>query len=478
MAETDGHEAVGEHAVVIGASMGGLVAAQALSARFRRVTLFDRDTLPENAETRKAVPHGAHAHALLISGRLALEELFPGLTDELIDGGAVLFDPGHDLLFHQMGALRARFASGRLGVSLSRAFLERTVRSRVEALGNVTIRDRSVVGSLIAGGGRITGVELSDGERLRSDLVVDASGRGGGGPLDSLQRFGYPAPDVDTVKIDVGYTTRLLHRRPGDLQDGALLYLMSAVPPHDKRAAAAFAIEGDRWMVTLGGWHRSHAPVDPEGFADFAAALEAPQMAELLKRAEPLDDGNARKFTYPAARRRYYERLHRLPGGHVALGDAICSFNPLYGQGMTVAALEALELGSCIDRFKGASALMARDYYRAAGRIIDTPWQMATGSDFVYPETQGRKPAGNGLANRYIRQVMLASHVSAYAHRVMLDVQHLLAPPASVMRPATVLRSLLAARRSPARAAAWSLASRSGGGEASVLRSERDTVPR
>ncbi|MFE6159081.1 FAD-dependent oxidoreductase [Streptomyces sp. NPDC056486] len=441
---------IGEHAVVVGGSMGGLVAAKALASRFRQVTVIDRDTLPERPENRRAIPHGSHAHALLISGRLALEELFPGLTDELVDGGAILFDPGHDLLFYQMGALRTRFASGRLGVSLSRAFLEYNVRARVRGLKNVNVRDRTLVRSFLAGGGRITGVELAGGERIWADLIVDATGRGGGGAAQSLQRYGYPAPEVDTVKIDVGYTTLLLKRRPGDLHGDGLLYLMSAVPPHDKRAAAAFAVEGDRWMVTLGGWHRAHAPVDREGFKEFAAALEAPEMAELLARAEPLDDKDARKFTYPEARRCYFERLRHLPGGYVALGDAICSFNPLYGQGMTVAALEALELGRRLDQFGSPSAPMARSFYRAAGKIIDTPWQMATSSDFVYPETQGRRPPGIELLNAYIRRVMLASHVSTYSHRVMLDVQHLLASPSSVMKPATVVRSLLAARRSPA----------------------------
>ncbi|MFF1274897.1 MULTISPECIES: FAD-dependent oxidoreductase [Streptomyces] len=442
---------IGEHAVVMGASMGGLAAARTLAARFRRVTVIDRDTLPDRPENRRAVPHGGHAHALLISGRIALDRLFPGLTDELVEGGAVLFDPGHDLLFHQMGSLRARFASGRCGVSLTRAYLEHSVRARVRALDNVTIRDRTQVCGHLAGGGRITGVELDGGERLWADFVVDATGRGGGGPTRSMERFGYPLPEIDTVKINVGYTTLMLKRRPGDLPGNGLLYLMSAVPPHDKRAAAAFAVEGDRWMVTLGGWHRAHAPVDRAGFEEFAAGLEAPEMAELLARAEPLDDKDARKFTYPAARRRRYERLRTVPAGHVALGDAICSFNPLYGQGMTVAVLEAIELGRHLDRFGAASAPMARSFYRAASKIIDTPWQMATGSDFIFPETEGIRPLGNGLLNSYIRQVVLASHVSQDAHRVLLDVQHLLAPPASVMRPATILRALRHARRSPAR---------------------------
>lgn len=445
---------VGGHAVIIGGSIGGLVAARTLSPRFDSVTVVDRDALPVGAENRKGVPQSPHAHALLISGRMKLEELFPGLTDELIAGGAVPFDPGYDLLFHQMGALRTRFASGQLGISLTRAFLEQAIRRRVMALPNVRIHDRTAVSGLTGVPGRVLGVELEDGRRLGAALVVDATGRSGGRTDRWLDRLDCPAPKTSTVKIDVGYTTRVLHREPGDLHEGALLYLMSAVPPHDKRAAAVFAVEGNRWMVTLGGWHRAHAPVDPAGFTAFAEALPSPHVADLLARAKPVSDDDAHRFLYPAARRRWFERLSRLPDGYVALGDAICSFNPLYGQGMTVATLEAVELGRCLDRHGAATSEMARRYYRAAARVIATPWQMSTSSDFMYPETIGAKGFGTDFMNRYVRQVMIASHVSVPAHRVMLNVQHLLARPASVVRPDTVIRSLLAARRSPARASA------------------------
>ncbi|MET8661711.1 FAD-binding monooxygenase [Streptomyces griseus] len=439
---------VGRHAVVIGGSMGGLVAARALSDRFERVTVLDRDTLPDEPSNRRAVPHGGHAHALLIRGRQALERLFPGLGDELVEAGAVRFDPGQDLLFHQMGGLRARFNSGELGISLSRALLELSVRRRVVALPNVTLRDRTSAVGLRGSAAGITGVEVEGGEMLDTDLVVNATGRGGGGPDGWLEGLGCPAPEVDTVKIDVGYTTRIFHRKPGDLHEGGLLYLMSAIPPNDKRAAAAFAIEGNRWMVTLGGWHKAHAPVDPAGFEKFAAELPAGHVAELIGRAEPVDDGDARKFTFPAARRRYFERLRELPSGFVALGDAICSFNPLYGQGMTVAALEAIQLGRSLDHCGVASAAMARRYYRSAGKVIDTPWQMATGSDFAYPETDGPAPAGGTFINWYVKQSMLASQTSVEVHRVMLNMQHLLAPPTDILRPTTVIRSLLGARRS------------------------------
>ncbi|MFH9065051.1 FAD-dependent oxidoreductase [Streptomyces coeruleorubidus] len=442
---------VGKHAVVMGGSMGGIVAARILASRFDRVTVVERDTLPAEAKDRRGVPQSPHAHALLISGRQKLDRLFPGLTRELISGGAVPFDPGCDLLFHQMGALRTRFPSGKLGISLSRAYLEHAVRARVRALPNVQVRDETSVTGLTGLQGRVTGVVLDGGATLYADLVVDATGRSAHRTEAWLRDLGFPAPKEVRVKIDVGYTTRLLHRIPGDrLKDDGLLLLMSAIPPHDKRAAAAFAIEGNRWMVTLGGWHREHAPVDPVLFEKFATDLPFPHLSELLSRAEPVDRGEARKFTYPAARRRYFERLRTLPAGYVALGDAICSFNPLYGQGMTVATQEAMVLARCLDRFGVRSAKMARAYYRGAASAISTPWQTATGGDFVYAETEGPRPLGNGIVNRYVRQAMLASHVSPDVHEVMMDIQHLLTPTTAILRPRTVARTLLAARRSPA----------------------------
>jgi 2-polyprenyl-6-methoxyphenol hydroxylase-like FAD-dependent oxidoreductase len=444
--------ALGRQAVVIGGSVAGLVAARVLAARYAAVTVLDRDSLPDGPQARRGVPQGPHAHALLIRGRMGLEELFPGLADELVAAGAVPFDPGQDLLFHQMGALRIRFPSGKVGISCSRAFLEQRIRARVAGLDNVLIRARTPVTDLLWEGDRVAGVVVDDQDRIAADVVVDATGRSGGRTDRWLASHGCPTPRSAQVKVGVGYTTRLYHRPPEDrMQDGGLLYLMAARPPHDKRAAATFAIEGGRWIVTLGGWHGAHAPVDHPGFDKFASELPDGHVAELISRSEPVDDDPAEKFTYPAARRRYFEELRNPPAGFAAIGDAICSFNPIYGQGMTIATLEALALGRCLDAAGGATPAMARAYYRAAAKEIKTPWQMATGGDFMYPETSGPKAFGTDLVNRYVKQVMLASHVSVPAHRLLVDMQHLLVPPTAIMRPDRIVRWLAAARRSPAR---------------------------
>ncbi|MBM0231406.1 hypothetical protein JNW91_05715 [Micromonospora sp. STR1_7] len=431
----------GRHAVVIGGSIAGTAAAQTLSSRFENVTVIDRDAFPDSPRSRRGVPQSEHAHGLLISGRIALDELFPQFTDELVNGGAVPFDPGTDVLFFQMGGFRARIPTGMLGVSASRAFLEHRMRRRIEGTDNVRIRDGLTAQGLTAASGRVTGLELSNGETLPADLVVNATGRNSGRLEKWLAQLGCAAPDTASVRINVRYTTRIFHRVPGDdLHKGGLFSVVAPHPPGDGRAAALAAIEGDRWMVTLGGWHGAEAPTDLDGFRQFAAELPHPHVAELLARAEPI--GDAHTYQTPTAQRRYFERLRVVPSGFVALGDAICSFNPVYGQGMTVALLEARELGHCLDRFGTPSEAMAREYYRRIGKVIDTPWQMATGGDFMFPQTTGRKPRGTDLVNRYARQVMLASQLSPELHLVLLRMQHLLDPPTAMFRPGTVLRTL------------------------------------
>jgi 2-polyprenyl-6-methoxyphenol hydroxylase-like FAD-dependent oxidoreductase len=434
-------------AVVIGAGIAGLSAARVLSDRFARVTLVDRDALPDAPDSRRGVPQGAHPHALLAVGRDALEELFPGLTDELTGRGAVWVDIAGDALLWQLDGYRCRFDSGVHVVSLTRPLLETCVRQRVAALPNVTIRTGTAVGGLTGEPGmRVTGVELDGAGTVEADLVVDASGRGGARSDHWLRALGFPTPQVSTVTMRMAYGTRLLRHEPGDAD--CLLAIAAQTPP-GRRFGGAFRVEGDRWQFVLGGWHGDHAPTDDDGYRQFAKSLPMPVLAELLDRAEPLTP--VVSYQYPAARRRHFERLRRVPAGYVVVGDAGCSFNPAYGQGMTVAALEALALGRSLDRHGGQPTVaFVRDYYRQAARLTDVPWDLASGADFAYPETEGRRPLAGRLLRPYMRRVVLASHVSPEVHRTLLGVQHLLAPPSVLLRPGTVRRALRAAPRSPA----------------------------
>jgi 2-polyprenyl-6-methoxyphenol hydroxylase-like FAD-dependent oxidoreductase len=386
---------------------------------------------------------------LLAAGERALEQLFPGLADRLLADGAVRIDAAADALWFQAGAFRPQYTSGIQGAFFSRPLLEMHVRRRVSAQPNVEICQGVQVDRLVTDDrGAVTGVVVRGGPAagIPADLVVDASGRGGQSGR-WLEECGYEAPQVSKINIGVGYATVMLRRRPGDLE-GGLFTVVAPTGADGKRLGVAFPVEGDRWIVTLGGWHNDHPPTDLDGFRAFAATLPAPVIADLLAKAEVLTPILTHKF--PFNQRRHFEKLRRVPAGYVAMGDTVCSFNPIYGQGMTSAALQALALGRCIDRYGTGSDRFPKAFYRQVGKVVSNPWQIAAGADFIYPETTGPKPPGTDFINRYVGRVMLAGHTSERACTAMISVQNLLSPPPSLMKPGLLVHVLRAAKRSPA----------------------------
>ncbi len=434
----------GQHAVVIGASMAGLLASRVLSDHFERVTIIERDRLPEDAQARKGVPQGRHVHVLLGKGASILTDLFPDLFPALLQGGAAAVDFVADIHWHHFGVWKAQFSSEIISYTQSRPFLEQHVRDRLAARANVCFIDDSEVARLCATGdhSRITGVHLQhrNGEHreedLSADLVIDASGRGSQAP-QWLTALGYPRVEESRVKVDVGYATRIYRRPKQDAPHWKLLFI-SPSPPTGKRAGLIFPIEGDCWMVTLGGWLRDYPPNDEASFLDYARSLPEPSLYEAIKGAEPLTPIVTHKF--PANQWRHYERLSRFPEGFVVLGDALSSFNPTYGQGMTVAALEASILNTALHqqqslRSQGDITGLAHRFQKAIAKVVAVPWLLATGEDFRYPETEGKRPPGTSLINWYMGRV---HELAASNPRVTLrfyEVMHMLNPPTVLFAP-------------------------------------------
>jgi 2-polyprenyl-6-methoxyphenol hydroxylase-like FAD-dependent oxidoreductase len=438
-----------KHAVVVGGSMAGLLAARVLADRVDHVAIVERDELPEGSADRKGVPQGRHAHGLLPAGERVLRDLFPGLLEELIAAGAqrVTFSGGR---WWQGGGYRVDAPGAPEGTFFSRPFLEAGVRQRVLALPNVTLVPASAKGLCVVDG-RVVGLDVEEHEHLsslRSDLVVDASGRGSPAPK-WLEAAGFEAPSVSQVRIDVTYATRLYRRTPGRLPDGTWLVTISD-PPAGKRFGVAFPIEGDRWIVTLAGCHGDHPTTDDSANLAFARSLPTGDVADLLEQEQALTPTILHRL--PSSQWRHYEKLRRHPAGFVALGDAICSFNPLYGQGMSSAAQQAVALGASIDA-GGAAGVAAPDlwkrFYRNAKKVIANPWAIAVGGDFSYPETTGPKPPGTDVVNRYVRRVVTAAQRDGVVANALWDVQGLLAPPPSLMKPALAIRVLRASRLGP-----------------------------
>jgi len=433
-----------QRAVVIGASMAGLSAAAVLTTRFREVVLVERDPLSDVPSDRRGVPQGRHAHALLPGGLKRIEGWFPGYTDDLVADGARHLDFADDILWLQPDGPRARFASGVRGPAASRALLEHHLRRRVLARPNVRLQSGSGITGLTTtpDGQSVTGVTLEDGTILTADLVVDASGRSGRS-VRWLSALGYDEPPTSVVTIDMGYASRVYRQRPGRQRPWEAALVIA--PPPTGRQGVIVPLEGDRWLVTLAGFHGDHPPRDPDGFLAYARQLPSPIVAEVIEASEPVGDIVTHRL--PSNQRRHVERLRRVPGGLVMLGDAVCSFNPVYGQGMSSATLQAEALGKALDAAPTLDDRFVRRFYRRAAKAITPAWQMSIGADFALPETRGPKPPGTDLVNRYMGDVLRASRVSEEVCLRLVEVTALLRPPFALLTPAMVRKVRRAARQ-------------------------------
>ena len=440
-----------KHAIVIGSSMGGLLAARALSTRFEQVTVLERDRLPENPEPRKGVPQGRHAHALLAAGLNSLESLFPGMTQTLIQAGALSGDAAASIRWFQFGGYKVRSHSGITGLCLSRPLIESTVYGAVTNLPNVSFVETCSVIALTTSPdkSKVTGVQVSLDdyeifENLDADLVVDASGRGSQAPK-WLEDLGYAKPIQSIIKINVGYTTRTYSRHSSDL-GGDIAAILAPKAPEQKRAGVMLAMEGNRWMLTIAGTLGDHAPSDEAGFLEAVKNLPAPDIYNVIKNAEPLS--SIVTFKYPHNQRRHYEKLTRFPEGLLVFGDALCSFNPIYGQGMTVAALEALAL---LEESRAELDGLAKRFFARAATIIETPWTIAVGEDLRYPEVEAPRSPAVKFINWYIGKVHIASRTDTVVCNAFHKVSNLLEAPPSLFAPSIVARVIRANLQKPKR---------------------------
>jgi 2-polyprenyl-6-methoxyphenol hydroxylase-like FAD-dependent oxidoreductase len=302
-------------------------------------------------------------------------------------------------------------------------------------LPNVQAREDCQVEALAATDDNrsVTGVRLA-GEALSADLVIDATGRGSRSPR-WLEAMGYRRPEEERVEIALGYTTRLFRRSPQDL-DGDVATVIPPTPK-GKRGGVMLAQEGDRWTVTLIAHFGNYAPTELAGFIEFAKTLPAPYIHEVISNAEPL--GEAASARFPTSVRRRYENLDRFPDGYLVIGDAISSFNPIYGQGMSSAALQAVELDRILCE---GSTNLARRFFARAAKVVDIPWSIAAGNDLRMPEATGPRSAMGNFINWYMAKLHKAAHHDPVPAWAFLQLTNLLVPPPSVLHPKVALRVL------------------------------------
>ena len=430
------------HAVVIGASVAGLLAAAVLSEFYPQVTVYDRDALPSRPEHRRGVPQSRQLHALHARGARALNELLPGFRNDMIAAGAVTADTQGDAHWYLDDYLLRPVPSGLEGIALSRPVLEWLIRARVTKLPNVTISAATDVAGLAAADDRATGVRIraarttgAAGQTVPANLVLDAAGRGSRTPA-WLAELGFPAPEISQVRAGVTYVCALYSRDPRQL-DGRFGSLVTPYPGKP-RGGAVLRLEGDRFVVLLAGMVGTEPPLDEAGMLAFADSLACPDLASVMRESTPL--GDPVKYTYPESTWHHYETLDSYLGGLLVAGDAFSSFNPIYGQGMTIAALEALALRGLLRDPPMRAEGLERRYFRAAGKLVADAWETSASSDLRFPEVEGKRRPGAALLNAYGERYRAAASVDPVLGETFLRVANMIDKPAKLLSPGHVLR--------------------------------------
>lgn len=428
-----------KRAVVIGAGIAGLLSARVLSDVFDEVLVLDRDKLQGSAP-RKGVPQGAHVHGLLARGHEIFCDLFPGFTEELVSAGAVVGDLGQDVKWYFNGLSLQQSKAEVAAIAATRPLLESIIRNRVSLLEGVQILAEHSVGDYLTttDGTTVTGVVVHGPHgdlTLQSDLVIDAAGRGSRTPA-ILDRLGYPKPSTHEVAIDLTYTTRYYRDLGGDALGGNQT-INTVSGPATPRGAFFSVMEDGLHVVSLTGTMGERPPVDDAGFMQFARSLPTDEIHRAIENVTPVTSTTA--FNYPRSVKRRYHRLERFPDGLLVIGDALCSFNPVYGQGMTVSAQQALILRDNICPGVAASG----SYFREVYKVIDQAWDISAGGDLDYPERRDESSLKYRAMNAYLRRVHRAAHKDGEVTKKFMRVAGMVEKPTALFGW-RVLRSMVA----------------------------------
>ncbi len=433
-------------ALIIGASIAGLFAGRILADYFDEVVLIDKEHLDQGPVPRKAVPQGNHLHAILTPTFHMLKRFMPDLIDDLVAGGAHVFDCGKGWKFHIHGNFLACGETGQTLIGSSRPFFEDHLRRRVARISNVEIRCGYVFSSWVTNNhdGCVEGIVAKSGTQeveLRADLVVDARGRASNLPKE-LQELGYEMPKEELIGVDLGYTSRLY--RADDFSPDWNFLVVNPAAPNSWTGAVVEKIENEMWIVTQFGYFGDHVPADEKEFMACAQSLDVSDVADFLAIAKPVSD--FRKFGTRQCSMRRFERMNAFPDRLLVIGDAVCSLNPIYGQGMTKAAREATHLwDSLADHFKQTDSLDGfADEFRkslpAAG--AEWAWQLTAGADLAYPQTTGERQRGGAFMGWYMKRLFLRSAKNLDTRKRLFNTLMLIDPPNHLMKPGMIRHAL------------------------------------
>ncbi|MFC5599266.1 NAD(P)/FAD-dependent oxidoreductase [Deinococcus cellulosilyticus] len=431
-------------AIVMGSSFSGLCAARILNEFFEEVWILEKDAL--DASSRRGVPQYLHSHVLLARGFSGLNALFPELEHELLERGALKTDIGTYARWYQWGGWKRNFPMGIGALSCSRALLETALREQVLALPGVHLLTGHKVTGLVSQGDSKTGITVNgvhvqtpNGEKtLEAEMVMDCSGRGSHAPK-WLTDLGYSAPRASEIPARVGYVTCKYNTPvPDPLEQQALI--ISPAAPREQRAGLVLPIENHQWSVTVAGWCSDHPEPTHEDLIKFAQSLPVPDLYQLLVKAEPV--GEPVRHLIPSSIRRHYEKLRAFPKGFLVMGDALCSFNPTYGQGITVAVLQAEHLQECLSESQGELKDLWRWFFKRIQPAIQTAWSMVELEDSRFFPEHPLSPAKKFL-QRYLTRVHRAATQDHEVSRAFYQVLNMKEPPQALFHPRVLWRVLL-----------------------------------
>ena len=432
---------VGRRAVVVGAGIGGLTMAGALAKHFERVEIFERDHLSLSSSSRPGTPQDRHPHGLLAGGLKALGEVFPGFDSDLAKAGAVTVKVARDVQYERpdVGVLPMRD----FGLSLlcaSRPLIELVLRRRAEAIANIVLRPKCRVTGIVptTSGTAVDGIRFDAGsgrsEILAADLVVDASGRGAL-TVTLFDALGWERPTETEVGVDLSYATVVVAIPPNAASDWKLV-LTQPDPPFLALHAVLVPIEGDRWIIAIAN-HRATSRLETwDTFLDASRSLITPTVYNALRCAQPPE--GIRHYRFPVSTWKHFERLPRLPHGVLPVADSLCRFNPIHGQGMSSAALQAGMLQDVLRRTATEPdpiASLQAEFMAEVATVLETPWTMSTSADLAFPQTRGERPDDFAEAQRFDAALFRAAVADPVVHRAMIEVAQLLQPRTRLQEP-------------------------------------------
>ncbi|WP_259417706.1 FAD-dependent oxidoreductase [Bacillus toyonensis] len=432
-------------AIVIGGSMAGKFAAKALSTSFKEVIILEVGDKWDGKALRKRVPQSDHPHVLLKGGEKAIEELFPTITNELIEAGSIINNFTRDLKWHQFGLWKQPFIGEVHMIQQSRPLLEWHIQKRIDQISNITITYKTLVNGLLVDGklNKVCGVKvkyLETGmqEEVHADIVVDASGFGSKS-MEWLREYEIEIQE-EKVRIDLFYATRMFQLKENEELDCCNM-LMSPSFPENPYGVLIQTIEDNRYFVTFSGYANETAPQTDDEFYDFAEKLSIPNVTEFLNKAEGITDIKTYKIPYQVRRR--FDLVNNVPEGLLVVGDAQCRFDPVFGQGVSVAAMEAHQLQLLLQSRKQLDKTFTQQFYKKTADIIETPWDMTTTEISRHPQLKRELTTKQKFQLWYTKQIYRLSASDSDVYIRLVRVMNLIRSPFHLFHPKVLLAVLL-----------------------------------